>query len=72
MAETFDLEIEISAGKKSFTIIPENDVFTLMESGSIVAILKQKEGEWQFTTGSYSEEDAKLIGRKIREIEKPS
>lgn len=70
MAETFDLEIEISAGKKDFTVVPENDAYTLMESGSIVAVIKRKEGEWQFTTGSYSEEDAKLIGEKIQEAEK--
>ncbi|WP_207534301.1 hypothetical protein [Desertivirga arenae] len=67
MADTFNLEIEISAGKKSFTVVPENDAYTLMESGSIVAVLKQKEGAWVFTTGSYSEEDAKLVGEKIKE-----
>jgi hypothetical protein len=72
MAETFDLEIDISAGKKSLTVVPENDAYTLLESGSIVAVIKQKEGEWQFTTGSYSEEDAKLIGKKIQQSEKPS
>jgi len=65
MAEPFDLEIEISAGKKSFTIIPENEAYTIMESGSIVAVLKQVDKGWTFTKGSYSEDDAKKIGERI-------
>jgi len=65
MTEPFDLEIEISAGKKSFTIIPENEAYTIMESGSIVAVLKQGDEGWKFTKGSYSEDDARLLGDKI-------
>ena len=65
MEKQFDLDVEISAGKKEFTVVPENEGFTLMEAGSIVAVLKQKDGEWVFTTGSYSPEDAALIGNLI-------
>ena len=67
--EPFELEIELSAGKKSFTVIPENNAFTLMESGSIVAVVKKDDNSWKFTKGSYSEDDAEKIGKRISELD---
>lgn len=67
MEESFEIETEISAGKKNLTVIHENDAYTLIESGSIVAIIEQKEGIWSFSRGSYNEKDAEIIGRLIEQ-----
>lgn len=70
--QPFDISIEISAGKKDLTVIPEDGGYTLQESGSIVAVIKQREGNWQFTKGSYSENDAAAIGAIITtKMQKP-
>jgi hypothetical protein len=63
----FEINTEISAGKKAFKVVSENEGYTLMESGSIVAVIKKKEGNWTFTQGSYSEEDAKTVGKLIEQ-----
>lgn len=69
--EPFNITIGISAGKKELTVFPEEDRYTLKESGSIVAVIKQNEGRWQFTTGSYTNEDAQKIGAAIVKLQKP-
>ena len=63
-----EIDIEISAGKKTFKIEEENSAYTLFESGSIVARLKQTENGWEFTTGSYTKEDAEKVGRAISNL----
>ena len=68
--EPFDLNIEISAGKKDFTVLHENGAYTLKESGSIVAVIKEKDKKWHISTGSYSDDDVEMIGRAIKEHEK--
>lgn len=71
MNEDFEINTEISAGKKTFKVAFENDGYTLFESGSIAAVIKQKDGKWTFTTGSYSEEDAEIIGKLIENNKAP-
>ena len=66
MDEPFEIEANISAGKKFFKVVSENDGYTLLESGSIAAVIKQKDGRWEFTTGSYAQSDADLIGGLIQ------
>jgi hypothetical protein len=65
MNEEFEIEVEISAGKKKFKVVNENTGYTLIESGSIVAVLKKNDQGWEFTTGSYSKHDAARIGNII-------
>jgi hypothetical protein len=65
MNGAFEIEVEISAGKKKFKVVSENAGYTLIESGSIVAVLKKNDQSWEFTTGSYNEHDAALIGSII-------
>lgn len=65
MNESFEISVEISAGKKYFDVKPENGGYSLIESGSIAAVIKQKNGRWTFTTGSYNEHDAQIIGKLI-------
>ena len=63
--EPFKINTEISAGKKEFEVLFENHAYTLVESGSIAAVIKCKDNKWLFTKGSYSEEDAEIIGNLI-------
>jgi hydrogenase maturation factor len=72
MNEELEINTDISSGKKTFKVVFENDAYTLIESGSIAAVLKQKDGKWIFTTGSYSEDDAEIIGRMIENNNKAS
>lgn len=65
MEELFEINTELSTGKKTFKVVAENDGYTLMESGSIAAVIKNNAGEWTFTTGSYNMDDAKIIGQLI-------
>lgn len=67
MTHDFDLQAELSAGKKIFKVVFENDGYTLIESGSIAAIIKNNGNGWKFTSGSYTDEDAKLVGKLIEE-----
>ena len=64
-----EIEIEISAGKKTFKIEEENSGYTLFEAGSIVARLKETENGWEFTTGSYTKEDAEKVGEAISNLQ---
>jgi hypothetical protein len=64
-----EIDIEISAGKKSFKIEEENSGYNLFESGSLVARLKQTENGWEFTTGSYTKDDAEKVGKAISNIQ---
>ena len=65
MNESFEISAEISSGKKTFNVKSENGGYSLIESGSIAALIKQKNGRWTFTTGSYTEQDAQIIGKLI-------
>ncbi len=67
MEESFDISIKLSAGQKDFTVLPEDNGYTLKESGSIVAVLKEQEGRWVFVKGSYTESDAQQVGELIRQ-----
>ena len=67
MEKQLELEIELSAGKKTFKVEQKNAVYTLIESGSIAASLKQTDGRWELVTGSYTPEDAEKVGRAIQE-----
>jgi hypothetical protein len=72
MNEAFELEAQLSAGKKSFKVISENGAYTLIESGSIAAVIKQNDDNWVFTTGSYDAGDAEIIGKLIEQNEASS
>ena len=65
--EDFEISTELSAGKKDFKVVFENLRYTLIESGSIVAVIKQQDDHWTFTQGSYTEEDAKIVGNLIEQ-----
>ncbi len=67
MDNLLEINVDISAGKKTFKVEQENGGYTLIESGSIVAEIKHKEGKWMITKGSYNEADAELIGKLIQE-----
>ena len=67
MDNLLEINADISAGKKTFKVEFENDGYTLIESGSIAAEIKQKDGKWTITKGSYSEADAETIGKLIEE-----
>ena len=69
MNKYLEIDVNISAGKKSFKVECENGGYTLIESGSIVGEIKQKEGKWTITKGSYNEADAEIIGTLIKERE---
>ena len=69
MNNAIKISTQISAGKKDFDVVPENDGYTLFESGSIVAVLKCKENGWEFTQGSYNENDARILGDLIKNQE---
>ncbi|WP_207428839.1 hypothetical protein [Pedobacter sp. SYSU D00535] len=68
MKKEFDLEIELEAGKKAFTVVSENESYTLIESGSIVAMIKETAEGWKTQKGSYSDSDVAKIGEKIKEM----
>lgn len=65
MNQLSEIEVEISSGKKKFKVEEDNGAFNLIESGSLVAVIKCIEGKWEITTGSYTGEDAEKIGRLI-------
>ncbi|HEY0054221.1 MAG TPA: hypothetical protein VGB63_02595 [Pedobacter sp.] len=67
MDNLLEINVDISAGKKTFKVEQENGGYTLMESGSIAAEIKRKDGKWVVTKGSYNEADAEIIGSLIEE-----
>lgn len=67
MNHPFEINTEISSGRKTFEVTYENNAYTLVESGSIAAVIKQKEGLWTFTKGSYNQHDAEIIGKLIEQ-----
>jgi hypothetical protein len=52
MDNLLEINAEISAGKKTFKVEEENGGYTLIESGSIAAEIKHKDGKWVITKGS--------------------
>jgi hypothetical protein len=67
MNDYLEVETELSAGRKILTIEPEDGSYNLIESGSIVGVIKKKDDQWSFTKGSYSEDDAVILGKLIEQ-----
>ena len=66
MKKEFEIKANLKAGNKQFTVIAENNTITLLESGSIAAVIKETQEGWKLSTGSYNESDVGKIGEQIK------